>query len=359
MRSKLTLRTKRAIHVAIATIMLAVPASAFALSAPSLIPRPPTRARLHVPVSPRRTTLSHAVTVSGHGAGWRTAGHRAVLETAAQPPRATGVRWQATHDATRRAVSPSAPVCATPATCASSTPARLPSRPRVQASPARRPAPAWPARRSALSSPPVSASPSTRWTCSPVDLSVSRRAAPGPCRPRRSRPGPLRVMAGGRSASGRTGPDRPLPAPVRVPPAALQRRLRVRFAGDRGNAGASALAGRDDRVQARASRPGTTTPATRPAASTPAYGVANRTPAVRHQGPHPLRRPQRDRHRRDRGPFVGGRDWDLNQNTASRAGLRRRRHDLGLASSTPAPASPPWCRGGRLDVRSRRRRCLA
>ena len=47
----------------------------------------------------------------------------------------------------------------------------------------------------------------------------------------------------------------------------------------------------------------------------------------------------------DRGPYVGGRTWDLNQNTAAALGLRRRGHRLGRllvrAWWPPAVGRPP------------------
>ncbi len=58
------------------------------------------------------------------------------------------------------------------------------------------------------------------------------------------------------------------------------------------------------------------------------YGVANRTlpcgtkVALRYNGRSVTAIVD------DRGPYVGGRDWDLNQNTAAALGLRRRGHRL-------------------------------
>ena len=63
MRSIIKARTKRSIHVAIVTIMLAVPASALALISTATDTQAAAGTPLQVRVSPRRTTLNHA----GHG----------------------------------------------------------------------------------------------------------------------------------------------------------------------------------------------------------------------------------------------------------------------------------------------------
>ena len=67
-------------------------------------------------------------------------------------------------------------------------------------------------------------------------------------------------------------------------------------------------------------------------------------PPVWHQGDVPLRRQCVTAVVDDRGPFVGGRDWDLNQNTAARAELQRRRHGLVLAVARPGRSQPVWDR---------------
>ena len=81
MRSRTEARTKRSIHVAIVTIMLAVPASALALSSTAADTQAAAGTPLQVRILPRRTTLNHAVTISGQ-APVADSGHRAVLEMA-------------------------------------------------------------------------------------------------------------------------------------------------------------------------------------------------------------------------------------------------------------------------------------
>jgi rare lipoprotein A len=87
MRPSLTLRRMRSVHVIIATIMLAVPASAFAFSgvtsgsAPSL--QNPVQTPLNLQVSPRRVKFGDGVTISGT-APTADAGKRVLVQTAAQ-----------------------------------------------------------------------------------------------------------------------------------------------------------------------------------------------------------------------------------------------------------------------------------
>ena len=87
MRPRVRLRTKRSIHVAIATIMLAVPASAFALTrAASNTDAANTNAApvftLHARVTPRLVDLGRAVTAIGITPA-SEAGHWMILQTAA------------------------------------------------------------------------------------------------------------------------------------------------------------------------------------------------------------------------------------------------------------------------------------
>jgi hypothetical protein len=82
MRSKITLRKTRTVHVVIAAIMLAVPASAFALSsAASDNPAAASPAPLQANVTPRQLSVNHNVTLSGR-APVNYAGQRALVQTA-------------------------------------------------------------------------------------------------------------------------------------------------------------------------------------------------------------------------------------------------------------------------------------
>jgi rare lipoprotein A len=84
MRPKSLWRKKRLIHVAIVTIMLSVPATALALSGTVADTQAAQSAALQAQVSPRRLSVNHIVSVSGTAPS-STAGHRAVVQTALSP----------------------------------------------------------------------------------------------------------------------------------------------------------------------------------------------------------------------------------------------------------------------------------
>ena len=266
MRPKINPRRKRTVHVAIATMMLTVPASALALSGTGYRYPASAGTPLQARVTPREVRLNKAVTVTGTAPA-SDAGQRAVLRVrAAQPGRVAG-GWPDARS--RRAVtSGSGPparsgylraIDAAPSTVASrSTPNRA----------SRRPA-ARPARHSASRSRLSSALRITALDVlagQPVTVSgaaASRaRGAQGPP------PGPLRQrLADARHA---TAPAAAGGSPaLRRATSGRQRRLRVLFAGDRANARSTPCGRPDDRLPARASRPGTRTAATPPAAFTP------------------------------------------------------------------------------------------
>ena len=106
-----------------------------------------------------------------------------------------------------------------------------------------------------------------------------------------------------------------------------QQRIRVRFAGDQLNGRSTAAAGQMTVYRAAVAswyNDGGNTACGFHAE----YGVANRTlpcgtkVEFRYGGRSVTATVD------DRGPYVGGRDWDLNQNTAARAWVRRRRPGL-------------------------------
>jgi hypothetical protein len=105
-----------------------------------------------------------------------------------------------------------------------------------------------------------------------------------------------------------------------VPARAAQERIRVRFAGDRVNGRSTAGAGQIT-VYREAGASWYNDGGTTACGFHAYYGVANRTlpcgtkVAFRVNGRTVTATVD------DRGPFVGGRDWDLNQNTASALGF--------------------------------------
>ncbi len=319
MRPRFALRRMRSVHVIIATTMLAVPASAFALSGATSGAAPsaqnPVQTPLNLQVRPRHVKFGRAVTVSGTAPA-ADAGKRVQVQTQARgqsswrPLGAATVgragtfrsRLRPRRSGLLRAVeqAPTAPVSAV----------------RAAITPARGPAPSpepmvtvgarfTPARH-------TSAALSSR----PVHLSGHLLPA------LRGR----RVRLQGRSAHGwrtlstaRTGARGGYRLSV-APDAADGQQLRVVFAGDRRNAPAK--------------RPAGSLTVLHPALASwyddggntacgfhAGLGVANRTlpcgtKVTFHYGGRTVNAVVDDR-----GPYAGGREWDLNQNTASALGF--------------------------------------
>lgn len=318
MRPTMPARTKRSIHIAIVTIMLAVPASAFALSstvtdnhAHAAAPAP-----LQMRVSPRRTTLNHAVTVRG-SAPVSEAGHRAILESAPAGSRA----WRALAAGT---IAPAGRfrirahlrssgylrvIDAGPtATAAAVTSSRVPAPTGGLVSLPQRVAVAASLRLAGRSRDVLAGS------------ALLIRGWLAPARARRAVALQGHYAKGWRTlARGRTGAAGGFRLRF-VPTSGLQRPLRVRFAGDRANTAASRFAGAMTVYgQSLASwyNDGGNTACGYHAG----LGVANRSlpcgtrVRIRYGGRSVTATVD------DRGPFAGGRDWDLNQNTAAALGF--------------------------------------
>jgi rare lipoprotein A len=317
LRPKLKLRKTRTVHVAIATIMLAVPASAFALTtgAVSDSQAGPTAA-INAQVSPRHTHANRTVSVTG-SASASDAGHWAILQASA----AKNARWHylasGRIDSTGRfalsaRLRQSSFVRVVDAAVPSSTGAVSPG---------------WssgPAGTSA--SAPVPVSVAAQFKLAPRSLNVlggSGVTVRGKLLPaHRGRSVHLQGRFGRHwrtLARGRTG-RRGGFAVHYYPAGALQRRLRVAFAGDQGNARTAAGAGRltvyGQSVASWYNDAGNTA-----CGFHATYGVANRTlpcgtkVRFRYGGRSVTATVD------DRGPFVGGRSWDLNQNTAAALGF--------------------------------------
>jgi rare lipoprotein A len=320
LRSRFALRRMRSVHVIIATTMLAVPASAFAFSgatsgsAQSV--QNPVQTPLNLQVSPRHVNLGRAVTISG-AAPAADAGKRVLVQTQARGQSSWRPLGAATVGPTGtfrsqvrprrsgllRAVQP-APAPAVPAVRA------------VAVTPAQGPAPS--------SQPMVTVG--ARFTpARHTSAALSSRPihVGGHLLPARSG---RRVRLQGRGphgwhdlSTGRTGARGGYRLSV-VPAAADGQRLRVVFAGDSRNA--------------RATRPAGSLTVLHPALASwyddagntacgfhAGLGVANRTlPCGMKVTLHYAGRTVNavvD----DRGPYAGGRDWDLNQSTASALGF--------------------------------------
>ena len=316
MRSTMTARTKCSIHVAIVTIMLAVPASAFALSSTVTDTQASAGAPLHVRISPRRTTLNHAVTVSGQASA-ADAGHRAVLETA---PRSE-TNWR--------------PLAASSIDSAG----RFQIRSRLRNSGYLRVIDAGPTAVAAAVTSSQIAAPSGGLASAPQRVAVaasfrvashSRDVLAGSALLVRGWLRPARagraVHIQGRSGSGwqtladgRTGAAGGFRLRLH-PSSGLQRRLRVRFTGDTANSGATRSVGAmtvyGQSVASWYNDGGNTA-----CGFHAGFGVANRSlpcgtkVRIRYGGRSVTATVD------DRGPFVGGRNWDLNQNTAGALGF--------------------------------------
>lgn len=314
MRSTLTLRTKRAIQIAIVITMLGVPSAALALSGVIAAPAA-AMARLHAAVTPRVARLGEAVTVRGIAPG-SAAGDRAVLESASRtrgewrPLQATTIatggrftfRTKLRYSGYLRVID------AGPVTSGSGVQADRSTVPSGDASAPQRVAVAARfqvarTRRYALAGHPVS----LRGRLSPAHagrlVRVQARQAHG-----------WKTIATART--GATGRFRARFASF----TGSAHRLRVRFAGDHSNAAVSGGAGLitvfGADVASWYNDAGNTA-----CGFHATYGVANRNlpcgtkVQIRFAGRRVTATVD------DRGPYVGGRDWDLNQNTAAALGF--------------------------------------
>ena len=317
MRPKFKLRKTRTVHVAIATIMLAVPASAYALTTGAVSDsQAGTTTVINAQVSPQHTHVDRTVTVTG-SASASDAGHWAILQASA----AENARWhyQASGriDSTGRfalsaRLHQSGFVRVIDAGVPSSTAAVSPS---WSSSPA-----------DTVASAPVPVSVAAQFKLAPKSLNVlggSGVTVRGKLLPaQRGRSVHLEGRFGGHwrtlamAHTGRKGGF----AVHDYPASALQRRLRVAFAGDQTNARTVAAAGRltvyGQSVASWYNDAGGTA-----CGFHATFGVANRTlpcgTKVRFRyGGHSVTATVDDR-----GPFVGGRSWDLNQNTAGALGF--------------------------------------
>jgi rare lipoprotein A len=319
LRPRFTLRRMRSVHVIIATIMLAVPASAFAFSgvtaqsAQSL--QNPVQTPLNLQVSPRHVKFGEAVTISGT-ASPADAGKRVLLQTAAAGQsswRSLGTTMIGPAGTFRARVIPrrSGRLRALEETPAATSADRTPSM-----SPARSTAP----------SPQPAVTVGARFTparhasavLSTRPVNVGGKLLPAVAGRR------VRLQAhGGHGwhtlSSGRTAARGGYRLSF-TPGDADGQRLRMVFGGDGGNAAAV--------------RPAGTLAVLYPAlaswyddAGTTAcgfhagLGVANRTlpcgtKVMLSSGGRTVTAVVDDR-----GPYAGGRTWDLNQNTASALGF--------------------------------------
>jgi rare lipoprotein A len=311
MRSILPWRKTRPMYVAIITIMLTVPASALALAGAVTDTQAAQSPALQAQVSPRRLTVNHQVTVTG-SAPSSQAGHRAALQTAVRP---LG-HWQtlASAQITRAG------------TFRIRTRLRHSGYLRVVANP--------PLARTASVSPAVAATPQSSQAL-PVVVHAHFRVRPhtvavlaghravysGTLVPARAgRRVSLQARTGhgwstvGTARTGRAGGFR-----IHARPAD-GRRLRIVFAGDGLNARSIQPAGR--MMKFTPDMASWYNDAGNTACGYHAgLGVANRTlpcgTKVRFYSGGRTVTATVD----DRGPYVGGRNWDLNQNTAAALGF--------------------------------------
>jgi rare lipoprotein A len=312
-------RRMRSVHVIIATIMLAVPASALAFSGVSSEPAPslqnPVQTPLNLQVSPRRVSFGEAVTISGTAP--TDAGKRVLVQTAARSQSA----WRSLGAAT---VSP-----------AGTFQARvIPRRSGLLRAVQQKPSAATLADRTASPSPAPSAAPSPQ-----PSVTVGARFTPARHAAAVLSSGPVhvggkllpaspgrRVRLQGHDAHGwhtlstaRTGARGDYRLSV-APADADGRRLRMVFAGDGDNAQAVRPAGRltvlHPALASWYDDAGNTA-----CGFHAGLGVANRslpcgTRVMLRYGGRTVTAVVDDR-----GPYAGGRDWDLNQNTASALGF--------------------------------------
>lgn len=314
MRSKIKPRAKRAIHAAIATMMLTVPASAFAVSG-TVTDTQAAPAPLSVHVTPRTTRLNQLVVVQGTAQA-TSAGHRVVLETAS--PKRTG--WHAL----------AATTIARSGRFGFQTRLRHTGYLRVLDAGPQAPAASV---STSLAQIGTGATSRPQRVAVAAQLAVKRHALDVLGGNAVTVGGWLRPGRAGRvvRVQGRSGRDWQTLATGRTGAAGrfrlrftaatgLERRLRVRFAGDGANAATSRDAGRltvyGMSVASWYNDGGNTA-----CGFHAYYGVANRSL------PCGTRVQFRNGGRTvtatvdDRGPYVGGREYDLNQNTAAALGF--------------------------------------
>ena len=354
MRPRLRLRKTRSVHVAIATIMLAVPASAFALSGavansnPGSTDAAAPAFELQARIAPQSLPLGSAVTASGTAPA-SEAGHWAVLQTAAK----RNARWR--------------PVTATRITRAGrfSLRARLPHSGFVRVVDAATQGGAAATAASWSTSPAGAVATAPRPVRVTARFSVDHPSFDALGGQRLAVRGRLMPWRAGREVrlvghSGRRGWQTLARTRTRTAgrftlrfaaDSGVNRRLRVVFDGDRANRGLSASAGTltvysDQSVaswydDARRHRVRLSRRARR----------RQQVAAVRHQGALPLRRPQR--HRDGRRPWAVRGRTNLGFQPERRGGARLRRsgHRLGdqvgvrrAATSDCSPSLPQRCR---------------
>jgi rare lipoprotein A len=315
LRPRFTLRRMRSVHVIIATTMLAVPASAFAFtgvtseSAQSL--HNPVQTPLNLEVSPRRVNFGEAVTISGTATA-ADAGQRVLLQTAAPGQsswRSLGAATVGPAGTFRARVIPrrSGLLRAMQQAPAATAVDRTPS---VSIAPSPQPAIAvgarfTPARHASavLSSRPVHVGGKLLPALAGRRVRLQGHGAHG-----------WRTLSTGRTAA-RGGYRLSF-----APGDADGQRLRMVFDGDGGNAPAVRPAGRvavlHPALASWYDDAGTTA-----CGFHAGLGVANRTlpcgtkVMLRYGGRSVTAVVD------DRGPYAGGRDWDLNQSTASALGF--------------------------------------
>ncbi len=322
MRSKINLRKTRSVHLTIATITLAVPASAVALSGAGISGQSTDTASaasdgtMHLRSTPRQVPYEHPVTVRGH-APQSAAGQTIELETAPsgssnwRPLKETrigphgGFRLRAPlrESGLIRVVPDPAAIAAAAGATNTTGGVQLP----------------------ASVSRPVAVAAGVRVHPRAIDLlgggpvNVHGRLLPQragrPVQLQADYPAGWRTIAS--SQTGRAGGFR-----LRATPGSgLDRRLRVLFEGDRANSRTAEPAGRvtvygDQSVASWYDDSGSTA-----CGFHAGLGVANRslpcgTKVSFHYGGRSVTAVVDDR-----GPYVGGRSWDLNQNTAAALGF--------------------------------------
>lgn len=299
------LRKVRPMHVGVGAAMLAIPGSAVALAAGQA----DAQSAIQITLKPRHVAFGRAVTVTGN-ATTTAAGQTLALQFAS----AGGSSWQTVS--TRKAGSAggfrftatgrrSGLIRVLPAAAAGGPQATAAS---VSASPAQ---PLTVAARFALARQDLAVAPGQR-------AHVRGRLLPA-LGGRQVRLVTRRGHGWQTLARGRTGPHGGFDLPVSAAGSG-RRWLRVVFAGDQTNAGAQALAGSvasfHQDVASWYDDGGATA-----CGFHAGYGVANRTlpcgtRVTFRYGGHEVTATVDDR-----GPFVGGRNWDLNQNTAHALGF--------------------------------------
>jgi rare lipoprotein A len=311
LRPNFRLRKQRSVHLAIAMTMLAVPASAVALTSADTAPGPSTETQLQLQVVPRHLKYNHPVTVTGRGPA-STAGQKIELQTATSGASSWHRLGSATIDRRGRfrlmaRLRRSGLVrVARPGIASTATVARAFSdNGGVAASAAR----------------PIAVAAQLRVGAGSRDLlsgdviSVRGRLLPAlagrTVRLQGHFPGGWHTLARTRTGAGGGFRLRS------TPQSGLQRRLRVLFVGDQVNAPTASSAGRFTVYQGQGVASWYDDGGATACGFHAAMGVANRslpcaTKVRIRYGGHAVTAVVDDR-----GPFVGGRDWDLNQNTAA------------------------------------------